>query len=67
MAHVGVHELDARLAQARQVQLGPAPVEVVAGDELPVGVALGQGEGEGRADEAGAAGDEDAHGRNRGT
>ena len=63
MAHVAVHELDAGLAQPRQVELRAAPVEVVERDDLPVGMALGEREGEVRADEAGSAGDDQAHER----
>ena len=48
--------------EAREVELRAAAVEVVERDELPVGVALGEGDGEVGADEAGAAGDEDPHG-----
>ena len=54
-------ELDAGLAQARQVQLRAAAHQVVERDDLPVGVALGQRYSEIGADEAGAAGDQDFH------
>ena len=60
LAHVAVHEAHAGLAQARQVELRAAAVEVVERDDLPVGVAGGEREREVRADEARAAGDEDA-------
>ena len=52
---------DPGLLQPRQVELGAAAVEVVEGDELPVGMALGERNREVGADEAGAACDEDAH------
>ena len=55
-------ELDPGLAQPRQVQLRAAPHQVVERDDLPVGMALGQRDAEVAADEAGAAGDQDAHG-----
>ena len=54
-------ELDPRRLQAREVDLRPAPVEVVAGDDVPVGVPRREREGGAGPDEAGAAGDEDAH------
>ena len=44
MAHVGVHELDARSLEASQVQLRAPPVKVVAGDQLPIGMTLGKRE-----------------------
>ena len=47
LANVAVDERDARLAQARQVQLRPAPLEVVEREELPVGVAVRQREATG--------------------
>ena len=53
-------ELDPRLLQARQVELRAAPVEVVERDDLPVGMARGERDGEVGADEAGAAGDQQA-------
>jgi hypothetical protein len=61
MAHVGVHELDPRCLQAREVELGPAAVEVVAGDDIPVRVPRSENEAGTRSDEAGAARDQDAH------
>ena len=61
-AHVAVVEGDPGLAQAREVQLGPAPLEVVERDELPVRMTRGEADGEVGADEAGATGEEDAHG-----
>jgi hypothetical protein len=54
-----VHELHAGRAQARQVQLGPAAAQVVERDHLVVRPR--QREGQVRADEAGAASDEDPH------
>ena len=47
-------------SQPRQVQLRAAPVEVVERDDLPVGMARGERDGEVGADEAGAAGDQEA-------
>ena len=41
-ADIAVHEGDAVLAQAREVQLGAAPAQVVQRDERPVGVARGE-------------------------
>ena len=61
LAHVAVDELDPGLAQPRQVELGAAPHQVVERDDLPVGMALGERDAEVAADEAGAAGDQDAH------
>ena len=51
-------ELDPASSQPRQVQLRAAPVEVVEGDDLPIGVPGGEGDGEVGADEAGPAGDQ---------
>ena len=61
LANVAVNEGDAGLAQARDIELRPASVEVVERHELPVGVAAGQLERQVRAHEAGAARDENPH------
>ena len=54
-------ELDTRRAQARQVQLAAAAFQVVRGDYPRVWVVAFEGEAEVGANEAGAAGDENAH------
>ena len=56
-----MNEGDARLAQARDIELRPASVKVVERHEFPVRVAFGELEGQIRAHEAGAAGDENTH------
>ena len=58
---VALHERDPGSVQARQVELGAAPVEVVVGDELPIGMALGEGDAEVGAHEAGTPCDQDTH------
>ena len=60
LAHVALDELDPGLLEPRQVQFRAAAVEVVERDDLPVGVAGGERDGEVGADEAGPAGDQQA-------
>ena len=57
-ADVAVDELDARRAQPRQVQLGPAAAQVVERDDL---MARGERQRDACADEAGSACDQDPH------
>ena len=52
---------ETRLAQTRDVQLRPAPVEVVEGDDVPVGMSRREPARGAGADEAGAAGDQNPH------
>ena len=63
-AHVAVHEPNAGLTKARQVQLAAAALEVVEGDHVALEVAPRQRDAEVGAHEARAAGHEDsaAHG-----
>src|SRR5580765_3801743 len=64
VAHVSVDEGDPRGGEPRQVELRPAPVEVVERDDLPAGTAPAQLHGQVAADEACAAGNEHTHVRN---
>jgi hypothetical protein len=57
-AHVAVHEPDAGLAQARQVELRAPPLERVERDDVDPRAARGEREAQTGADEAGPAGDE---------
>ena len=52
-------ELDASVAQARQIQLAAATAQVVQRDNSPVRMAAGEAERHVRPDEAGAAGDQE--------
>ena len=61
LAHVAVHERHAGVAQASEVELGAAALERVERHHLRA--ALGEREAEVGADEAGAAGHEDAAGQ----
>jgi hypothetical protein len=61
VAHVALDELHAGFPQARQVQLGAAPVQAVEREDLPVGVTGREPHRQVAADEAGAAGDQDPH------
>ena len=58
LADVAADELDPGLLQARQVELGTAPIEVVERQDLPIGMPGGQGDGEVGADESRPAGDQ---------
>jgi hypothetical protein len=57
VAHVAVDETDPRVAQARQVELRPAPLQVVERHQLPLGPLGGKRHREVRADEPRAPGD----------
>ena len=59
LADVAVGERDARLAQPREVQLAAAAVEAVERDDLVLWMARRERDSEVRADEPGAARDED--------
>ena len=59
IANVAIDELHPAASQSSEVQLRPAPVQVVEGDHLVLGIG-GEGDTDAGADEAGAAGDQDA-------